>query len=67
MEEKIEGDIPDKFLKLLDLLDDDEYYINDFLACVCCVLCNLPHDRYETGIKVGGNFFDISITKRRLQ
>lgn len=57
----------EKFKKLLDLLDEEDYYINDFLACVCCVLCNLPQDRYATGLKVGNEFFDITITKRRLQ
>ena len=57
----------EKFEKLLKLLDEEEYYVNDFLACICCVLCNIQQDRYITGIKVGGNFFDISITKRRLQ
>ena len=67
MEKEIEGDIPQKFEKLLDLLEDDDYYINDFLACICCALLGISQDRYETGIKVGDSFFNISITKRRLQ
>ena len=31
----------EKFKKLLELLDEEDYYINDFIAVVCCMLCSL--------------------------
>lgn len=56
----------EKFKKLLELLDEEDYYINDFIAVVCCMLCSLSQDKYATGLKIGDSFFDVSITKRRL-
>ena len=62
--EKINGK---KFDKLLKLLDEEEFYVNDFLALTCAQLCDLKNDTYTTGLKVGGKFFEISIKRRELQ
>lgn len=56
----------EKFKKLLDLLDEEEFYINDFVAVICCMLYNLSQETYATGLKINDSFFDVSITKRRL-
>ena len=56
-----------KFDKLLKLLDEEDFYINDFLALTCARLCEFKNDTYTTGLKVGGKFFEINIKRRELQ
>ena len=56
-----------KFDKLLKLLDEEEFYVNDFLALTCAQLCEFKNDTYTTGLKVGGKFFEINIKRRELQ
>lgn len=56
-----------KFDKLLKLIDEEDFYVNDFLAFICAQLCEVKNDTYTTGLKVGGKFFEVNIKRRELQ
>lgn len=54
----------EKFDKLLKLVNEEDFYISDFLAMVCCCLSDSPRDEYKTSFSIGGKFFEIEIKKK---
>ena len=54
----------EKFDRLLKLMDEEDFYISDFLAMVCCCLSNFPTDEYKTSFSIGGKFFEVEIKKK---
>lgn len=53
--------------KLLDLMRDDDYYVGDFMLCVCANLMNRKEDSYSTSLRIGDKIFEININRRGLQ
>lgn len=67
MERKTEKGIPEKFDKLLELIQNEEFYVSDFLFCVCANLASKKEDCFNTSLRVGDKFFDITIRKGVVQ
>ena len=42
MEKKAKKSLPDKFERLLNLMEEEDFYVSDFLLCVCANLSNKP-------------------------
>lgn len=54
----------EKFDKLLTLMKEEDFYLKDFLFCICANLVNNPKDEFRAGLEISGNFFDITIKKK---
>ena len=54
----------EKFDKLLKLVKEEDFYVSDFLAMVCCCLSDSPRDEYRTSFSIDGKFFEIEIKKK---
>ena len=54
----------EKFDKLLKLMGEEDFYVSDFLAMVCCCLSDSPRDEYKTSFSIAGKFFEIEIKKK---
>lgn len=49
--------------KLFDFMDENEFTVQDFLACVCANLLGYTTPTYFTKLGVGRQTFSIAITK----
>lgn len=67
MERKTKRSLPEKFDKLLDLMEEEDFYVSDFLLCVCANLSNKPQDTFNTSFRLGDKFFEIQINRRTIQ
>lgn len=57
----------DKWDKLLELLDEEEFIAKDLLAIVCSHLVDNKDTDYKAALTIGGKFFEIEIKKREIQ
>lgn len=57
----------DKWDKLLELLDSEEFIARDLIAIVCSSLVDAKEDTYKAALTVGGKLFEIEINRRNLQ
>ena len=53
--------------KLLELMKDEDYYVGDFILCVCANLLNKKEDTFNTSLKIGNKIFEIQINRRTIQ
>ena len=53
--------------KLLELMKDEDYYVGDFILCVCANLLNKKEDVFNTSLKIGDKIFEIQINRRTIQ
>lgn len=53
--------------KLLELMKDEDYYVGDFILCVCANLLNKKEDVFNTSLKIGNKIFEIQINRRAIQ
>ena len=49
--------------KLLNFIDENEFTILDFLACICANLLRENGNKFETELVVGGEKFEVTIKK----
>ena len=49
---------------LLSFIEQNDFSVQDFLACVCANLLRYTSTLYQTRISVGGTRFDITIQKK---
>lgn len=54
----------ENFDLLADFMDDHEFTVSDFLACVCAKISGYPQSEFTTKLMVAGHEFDIKIIKR---
>jgi hypothetical protein len=52
-----------KWNKLFDFMDENDFSMQDFLACVCANFLRYPQMYYETQLCVAKYFFNVRITK----
>ncbi len=50
--------------KLYKLMDEENFYISDFLACICANLLKYKDREVKTEIAVQGQIFEISFKKK---
>lgn len=55
---------PEQWDTLLSFIDNNDFTVQDFLACVCANLLRYTSTLYQTRISVGGTRFDITINKK---
>ena len=67
MEKKAKKSLPDKFERLLNLMEEEDFYVSDFLLCVCANLSNKPQNTFNTSFKLGDKFYEIQINRRTIQ
>lgn len=49
---------------LLSFIEQNDFSVQDFLACVCANLLRYTSTYYQTKLSVGGTQFDITIQKK---
>ena len=53
--------------KLLELMQDEDYYVGDFILCVCANLMNKKENSFSTSLKIGDKIFEVQINRRTIQ
>lgn len=57
----------EKWNRLLKLLKEEDFTLQDFAFCICCNLLNKKEDTFKASMSIENNFFEIEIKKKGIQ